>query len=421
MSDWSEESGKSTGNSTGEPDKLDDRNPESTVSRRGRAEGDPVGISAAGTAADSPGSDASGKRDPALAGPAYENRDAIDERYKWDLSDLYASDAAFEEALEEAQDIPGKIASYIVTASFTTAGLLECLRYYYHEARVTVLKLYDYALMSYYADTTSALHQGYLQQVQTLRSKIEIADSWFVPVLITVPEETVESWYAEEPGLEEFRRRIEILSRERPYAIPPDHESLIRSADLVTQAPEAIYKSLTFANMAFPDAIDSNGVAHKVLAGTYHSLITSPDRKLRKSAFESLHRTFAQFGNTFAATLLAQHASLKFLADAHNYEDEIGAPASLVRALYQDEIPTDAYINLIEALHDNIEPIHRYTRLHGKMLGVDEQHYWDVYADATESVSMSFTFEKACDIVLQAMEPLGEQYVNDMRQAFQDR
>ena len=188
--------------------------------------------------------------------------------------------------------------------------------------------------------------------------------------------------------------------------------SILAAAGEMAASPDDIYSMLNDADLKFPDAVAGDGEKHPVTHGTYIPLMQSYDRVLRKSAFDSLYSVYGQFRNTSAATLSAQLKQLLFFANVRKY------PSTLDAALDGNEVPTEIYRNLIDAAHRSFAPMHRYVALRKKLLGVDELHMYDLYVPVVDGVEMKFTFEEAKEIALKALAPLGEDYLNLLREGF---
>ena len=163
---------------------------------------------------------------------------------------------------------------------------------------------------------------------------------------------------------------------------------MLAAAGEMAQAPDNIYGMFADADITFPDAIDAEGKPHQLTQGTFVPCQESPDRVLRKSAYENLYRSFAKFKNTAAATLNAQNKQLKFFAEARKYNNAFEA------SLDRTNVPTSVYLNLIEAVHKNFDKMHRYVRLRKKLLGVDELHFYDVYAPLVSDVDKHIPFHQ---------------------------
>lgn len=352
--------------------------------------------------------------------PRFESRDQIDPQLTWDLSDMYPSDEDFARDLEAARDLPARYLELQDSAVADAQGLLAYLTFD-EQTDVRLSRLANYAERRHDEDTRDAAHQDATSQVRTLLVSVRSASSWFVPALLSVDDERLAGWYADQPELEGFRRAIEKVRRMRPHTLPAEQEALLADAGEMVAQPEVAFSMLNDADLTFPDAHDAAGEAHPVTHGTYIPLMTSPDRELRRSAFESLYGTYQQFRNTSAALLGAQARSLKFLAQAHRYQDRPGVPASMAAALDATEVPEQVYLNLIESVHRNMDHMYRYVDVRRAALGLDELHYWDVYAPLVDSVDLRFTYQQACELILKALEPMGQEYLDVVRLGLSQR
>ena len=345
---------------------------------------------------------------------AYESRDQIEEKYRWDLSSIFADDAAFESALEAAKELPAQFAAYQGKISQSAADLLAYLKLD-DQADLALTKLVNYAERKSDEDTRQSRYQDYSSQVMTLWVSLSSACAWFTSELLSLSEDQMEAFYAAEPGLEVYRRCLDVIFQRRAHVLSPAEEKLLAAAGDMANQPDNIFSLLNDADLTFPDATDAQGNKHPVTHGSYVPLMMSADRTLRESAYESLYSTYHQFRNTFAATLGAQNKQLKFFADARRYDSALEA------ALSGNEVPTEVYTNLIETVHSNMPAMYRYVALRKEMLGVDQLKFSDLYVPIVDECDLTFTYEEACDIILKALEPMGEDYLALVRKGLSER
>lgn len=345
---------------------------------------------------------------------AYESRDEIDERYLWDLSSIYEDDAAFEAALKGAGEYPQRLLSYRGRIASDAATLLEYLRLG-DEVGVEVGKLFNYAQRKADQDTREAKYQDYSARVMDCYTQIAAASSWFSAELLQLSDDQVEAFYAQEPALEHYRRALDVELRMRAHVLSaPEEELLARAGDMAAQ-PENAFSLFNDADLTFADAVGADGQTHPVTHGSYVPLMMSSDRVLRQSAFKSVYGAYGQFRNTCAALLGAQVKQLKFYAEARKYG------SALEYCLDRTEVPCEVYTNLIKAVHANLAPMYKYLDLRKKRLGVDELHFYDVYVPIVGDVEMKFTYEQACELILEALAPMGEEYLALVKKGLSER
>ena len=344
----------------------------------------------------------------------YSSRDEISEQYRWDLTSIFENDEAFLSALEKAKNYPEQCLSFQGRISQSPETLLEYLRFD-DEMSIELSKLVNYANRKADEDTRSSLYQNYSSQVMSLYVSISGACSWFASELLSINEETMNQFYQQCPDLELYRRALDVIFRRRDHVLTPAEEKLLASAGDMASQPENVFSLLNDADLSFEDALDSKGEAHPVTHGSYIPLMMSSDRTLRENAYQSLYSTYKQFRNTFAATLGAQNKQLKFYSDARKY------PSMLASALDGNEVPTEVYTNLIEAVHHNLPALHNYVKLRKELLGVDELRFSDLYVPIVDDIDLTFTYEQACEIILEALKPMGEEYLALVRKGLSER
>lgn len=330
---------------------------------------------------------------------------------KWAISDLFATDDDFRAALAAAKNYVPQVESYRGRLGESGGTLLEYLRLD-DEISLAFDALVHYAQRKNDEDTRVAVYQEMVSQVTRLAVELQSAGAFETPELLAIDDEALSRFYAEAPGLENYRRLIDRVRRRRAHVLSEKEEALLAAAGEMAQSPDEIYSMLNDADLAFPDAADKDGAKHPVTHGTYIPLMQSYDRVLRKSAFDSLYSVYGQFRNTSAATLSAQLKSLLFFANARHY------PSTLAAALDSSEVPVEIYHSLIGAVHRSFAPMHRYVALRRRLLGLDELHMYDLYVPVVEGVEMQFTFDEAKEIALRALTPLGEDYLNLLREGF---
>ena len=344
----------------------------------------------------------------------YSSREEIDEQYRWDLSSIFESDEAFLAALEEAKKLPPRFASFQGKISASAVELLAYLKLD-DEAGLILTKLANYAERKSDEDTRESRYQDYSSQVMTLWVSLSSASSWFTSELLSLSEQEMEGFYSQEPELELYRRCLDVIFSRREHVLSPAEEKLLAAAGDMANQPDNIFSLLNDADLTFPDAHDAKGAAHPVTHGSYIPLMMSADRTLRESAYESLYSSYRQFRNTFAATLGAQNKQLKFFAEARRYESALEA------ALSANEVPTQVYTNLIETVHNNMDAMYKYVALRKELLDVDELRFSDLYVPIVDDVELTFTYEEACDIILEALRPMGENYLALVRRGLSER
>ena len=345
---------------------------------------------------------------------AYESREEIDSKYKWDLSSMFPSDEAFEAGLEELKAYCPKLLAFKGKISTSAQALLEFLQLE-DQMNLLLYKIINYAERKSDEDTRVAKYQAYVANATSAYTQVGEATSWFAAELLAIPAESVEKFYAEVPALEFYRRKLNKILNQREHTLSAEEEALLARAEELAVQPTNIFSMFDDADLTFDDAVDSEGKAHKLTSGSFVPLLMNGDRVLRESAFKQLYSRFGEFRNTSAAILTSQVKNLQFFSSSRKYA------SSLEAALAENEIPVEVYNNLIDAVHQNFPAFYKYVDLRKRVMGLDELHFWDVYTPLVDDVDMKFTYEEACDLIVKALAPMGEEYVGLVKKGLESR
>lgn len=345
---------------------------------------------------------------------AYESREEIDSKYKWDLSSMFPSDEAFEAGLEELKAYCPKLLAFKGKISTSSQALLEFLQLE-DQMNLLLYKIINYAERKSDEDTRVAKYQAYVANATSAYTQVGEATSWFAAELLAIPAESVEKFYAEVPALEFYRRKLNKILNQREHTLSAEEEALLARAEELAVQPTNIFSMFDDADLTFADAVDSEGKTHKLTSGSFVPLLMDADRVLRESAFKQLYSRFGEFRNTSAAILTSQVKNLQFFSSSRKYA------SSLEAALAENEIPVEVYNNLIDAVHQNFPAFYKYVDLRKRVMGLDELHFWDVYTPLVDDVDMKFTYEEACDLIVKALAPMGEEYVNLVKKGLESR
>ena len=331
----------------------------------------------------------------------------------WATEDLYATDALWEETLATLKADTAVLASY--AGKLSNADDLYAYLTKTEEVHVKLGRLGNYSSRKADEDTRNTVYQAMNGEFMSEAVALSAATSFETPELVALSDEQMEALYAACPGLERYRRYLTDARRRKAHILSPAEEKLLAAAGEMADTPDNIFGAFTNADMTFPDAVDGKGEAHPLSSGNFVLYEESADRALRKSAYENLYHTYAASKNTSAALLNGQAKVLKFNSDARKY------PFSLDAALDATNVPTSVYYNLIEAVHQNLDKMHRYVRLRKKLLGVDELHFYDIYTPLVAGVDRHISIDEAKKTVYDALYPLGEDYRKVLKSGFENR
>ena len=341
-------------------------------------------------------------------------RSQLDPQYTWATTDLYPTDKDWEAQIPQIQAMVEKLKACKGTLGKSSQNLLAFLKLE-DEFELLADPFACYAMYKKDQDTRDPNAQKMSGVMMNLLVQADEAVAFAGPEILEISDQDMDRFYQEEPGLEHYRLALTRLRREKEHTLSQSEEALLASAGKLGQSPGTIYNLLGDADLPFPDAVDKDGNRHALSQGTFIPMEQSADRELRRSAFENFYSAYGQFRNTFASTLEAQMKQLQFFSDARKY------PSPLQAALSANEIPVEIYHNLIQAVHQGFPAMHRYMRLRKQLLGVDELHYYDIYTPLVPDQDEQIPFEQAKEIALEALAPLGEDYLDMLREGFSNR
>lgn len=333
---------------------------------------------------------------------------------KWATEDMYSSDEAWKQELDTVAQDQAELVSFAGKLGESGETLCDYLTKM-EQVDVKISMLANYCMRKADEDTRNAAYQSMKGECMSAIVALSAACSFETPEIMAISEEALEGFYADCPGLERFRRYLTNARRMRAHTLSASEEKLLASAGEMSEAPSEIYNAFCNADMKFPDALDTDGNPHTVTNGSFVSLEESTDRILRKNAYESVYHSLGNFRNTAAGLLNAQNKQLKFFAEARKYRSAFEA------SLNRTQVPTSVYLNLIEAVHQNVDKMHRYVRLRKKLLGVDKLHFYDIYTPLISDVDNRIPFSEAKQTVYDALHPMGEMYRSILKEGFENR
>ncbi|MDD6157319.1 MAG: oligoendopeptidase F [Lachnospiraceae bacterium] len=339
-------------------------------------------------------------------------RSEIPSEYKWCLEDMFSSDEAWEQEYELVLQKAEAMKAFCGTLARSGEQLLrfweadDDLHYYVN--RVVV-----YSNERYHEDTAVAKYQDYAAKADHAVTAASEAEAFAQPEILAIPDEVLAEMYAREPGLERYRRAMDEIRRAREHTLSEAEEKILAMTGEIAKAPDNIFSIFNNADIHFPSIRDLEGNRVSVTNGNFTLLQANRDRSLRKQVYEGFYHTYEQFGHTIAMMYSSQVKVNQFYANARNY------PSARAMFLDSGNIPESVYDNLIAVVHKHLPAMYRYVSARKKLLGVEHLHMYDIYVPIVERTEHEYTFEEARDLVLAALEPMGEEYVSIMRSGFE--
>ena len=341
-------------------------------------------------------------------------RSEVAVEHTWNLQDIFPSDEAWLTEYEALREYPEKVSVFQGNLGRSAEDLLAFFRMQ-DELDVRLSKLIGYANCKGDEDTANSFYQDMRSKAMSVYVSIAGASAFATPEIMAIDEDTLQLFYAAQPALLQYQRNLYQIRRRKEHILTPAEEKLLAAAGEMADAPDRIGSTLRDADMTYPDVLDGDGNTHPLTDGTFVPLMMSADRVLRKNAFEAFYGRIGEFKNTIAATLDGQFKQLRFFAESRHYTSTLEA------SLDATEVPVSVYLQLIEAVHENLDKMYRYVALRKKLLGVEQVHMYDVYTPVVPDVAVEISYEQAKETVLEALSVLGEDYTDLLKEGFANR
>lgn len=332
----------------------------------------------------------------------------------WKIEDMYASVEAWNNDLEKLKKKGAELAAFRGRLGESAAVLYQACKTY-DEIDTIGGRVFNYAQRCSDVDTTNTENQTLVMKATSVYTGIAEQAAFFTPELLLVPEETLNRFFAEQQELGVFRNFVDEILRGKEHTLAPEQEALLASASEVLETSDNVFSMFNNADLTFPEITDENGEKVRLTHGRYVPFLESPDREVRKAAFEAMYATYRSYRNTLAATYAGKLKAHWFSAKTRKYH------SCLEAAVDRNNVPSSVYHNLIEAVHQNLDKMYRYVALRKKLLGVEELHMYDLYVPLVKEANVQIDFEEAKKTVYEALEPLGEDYRKVIKEGFENR
>jgi oligoendopeptidase F len=333
----------------------------------------------------------------------------------WELETIYPTNEAWEADFTRVNAMQPGLSEHQGHMGDSAQTLFEALKR--RDAAGDILgRMFVYAYMRLHQDSTDNTYQAMADRVTTLANDINTATSYQTPEILAIPQERLDAFLQEEPGLQVYRHALDEITRERPHILSAEIEALLAQAAELGNAPERIYEMFSSADLTLPSVRDAEGDEVQLTQGNFVShFLEGRDRDVRRNAFDAMFGAYQSYRNTIATMLGAQVKRNIFFARARRYD------SSLQAALEPHNIPVSVYENLITTVNSNLPVLHRYLRLRKKLLGLDDLHMYDLYVPMVPDIDFKVTYPEAQRQIAQAFAPLGADYVSVVERSFSSR
>jgi len=341
-------------------------------------------------------------------------RDQIDDQYKWDLADFYPSDEAWEEALKSTEAQYSIMEKYKGNLGSSAETLAECLMMNDSLGSLTH-RLYVYANLKLDEDNRVSKYQEMSTRVRMLYSRLGQMTSYIEPEILSIPDETLKSYIESNKQLAVYDFYLSDLLRRKAHILSEKEEELLALAGPMSSGAGSIFRMMDDADITYGMVKDDDGNEIELTRGRYGKLLESKNREVRREASRVYNEAYLPYVNTLGATLAASVNKDVFFTRARGYN------SCLENSLYGNDIPTSVFHNLIKAVNENLAPLHKYTTIRKKALELDTLFGFDMSVPLVENVKTDYEYEDAKNLCLEALHPLGDEYLKNFKMGLDSR
>jgi oligoendopeptidase F len=342
------------------------------------------------------------------------SREEIPANYKWNLTDLFASDEAWRTALNALTPKLDEVESFKGTLTKSGANLLKALQYNTTLSK-EVTKLSIYASMNSDLDTRNMKYTGMKQELQQLFTKFGAKAAFIEPEILTADWETIDGFIKNEPKLQDYRMGLENMFRTKKHTLSEDEERIMALSRMVSGVPSSVFNTFSNAEMPKPEVTLSNGEKITIGSSEYSKYRASANRNDREIVFRAYWENQAKFRASYGEMLYGNVKANMFRSRARHYD------SSLEATLYPNNIPVEIYHSLVKNVNESLPAFHRYLKIKKRMMEVDTLKYLDLYAPVVKDVDLKYSYEDASKIIIESLKPMGTEYVSTVKKAIDER
>ena len=341
-------------------------------------------------------------------------RDKIELKYTWNLEDIYNSDDAWEQEFNWVNEHVADYSEFEGKLGNSYKNLLSALNFD-NQLGEKLGKLYLYAMLARDLNLANSPNQAKYDRIMMLYTKAATAGSFMRPELLSIPQQKINKFMSGSEELKVYEHMFNDLFRIKQHTLSKEMEELLAQASQITQIPENTFGIFTNADLQFPVVKDPQGKDIQISQGRYTAALYSTNRDYRERVYKGFYKSYIDYKNTFSSLLNGEIKTHIFNARARKYKSCREA------ALDSNNIPVSVYDNLVNTVGQNTQPLHRWASIRKRVLGLKEFHPYDTYVTLFPSVKKEYEYDDALALTKAALLPLGEDYVKNLTNAFNER
>ena len=333
---------------------------------------------------------------------------------EWNLEDIFHNKEEFENAKNELENKIKTVESYKGTLEKSAENIYNC-----YKANCEALeiheKLYAYAMLKYHQNMADTERIKLYKEIESLTADFSTRIAFIEPEITKIDEKIIKKYLKENTKLQEFEKTLKDILKEKKHILSEELETALSKYSEVFSASKNTYDTFTNTEFDYPNIIDENGKELKMTKGLYSKYMKSSNEKIRKQAFEAIYSLYKKHINTITELYLTRVKARTISSKLRNYK------SSLEAATNADDSSVKVYDVLLKEMNKNLYLNHEYIKLKNKLIGKEKMHMYDVYVNPLSVENENVEYEEAKKIVLESLKPMGEEYVNTLKNAFENR
>lgn len=342
------------------------------------------------------------------------DREKIEEKYKWDLTQIFKDNKDFEQAIKEVKDEIKEFSKYENSMNTSATNFYNTIKNYFEITR-KLEKIYVYTSLNFDTDTSNNKSQALKQTASNLFDLWSSASFFVTPNILKKDYQEIEEYYKEEPKLRDYEIILKREYRYKEHTLSDIEEKLLSNITKAMGNNYETYSLLKDADLKFGNIIDEDGNEVELTCNNYSLYIESKNREVRRQAFKTLYKTYSQFSNTFASIISGNIKENITISKLRKYK------STIEKYLYGDELDITIYNNLIDTVSNNMNILYKYYKLKKEVLNLDELHLYDIYTPIVKDFDKKYPYSKAVDTVLEALSILGKDYISILKQGYNNK
>lgn len=338
----------------------------------------------------------------------------MQEKYTWNLTDIFQTKEDLENEMKKLNNTLEKIKTYQGKLFQNSQNIYECYKNY-ETALEHYEKIYAYGMLKFHLDMADCENIKLFKRCEAMGTEFEKATSFITPEITDIDTDLLLKYLNENDNLKRYERLIKEIIKSKAHILSKEEENILANYSEIFNSSENTYDILTNTEFKFGKIINEDGKEKEMTDSNYTIFLKSKNENIRKQAFNLMYKKYKNFLNTIGELYISRVKQDTITAKLRKYS------SSLEKAVDNDDSNLKVYNSLIDAVHSEMKANHEFIKLKKELLKKDEMHIYDIYVNPIETVEDEISFEEARTEVLEALNVLGEEYIEKLKEAFDNR